>query len=93
MDEELRIAIRFTTVGVPGLPAHRPTTVANDFATWKLSRSFSEDRDFVHLSTDFDSDVPKRVWILCDFNIRELRSEVHNIPIEFWKVKYNGESA
>lgn len=89
MDEEFRVAIRYTTVDVPGLPADRPKTIANDFATYKLRRSFSEGQDFVHLCTDFDSDVPKRVWILCDFNIHEQRSEVHQIPLEFWNVRYN----
>lgn len=90
MNEEYRVAIRYTTVDIPGPPAGRPNRIVDDFATCQLHRNFSQSRDFVHLCTDFDSEDPKRVWILCDFNIREPRAEVQHIPLEFWKVSYSG---
>ena len=93
MAEELRIAIRYNTVNVPGLPSHRAQQIADDFAISKLLRHFSYDQDFIHCSSDFDSDAPKSVWILCDFNVRQRRPEVNNIPTEFWKVTYDNEQS
>jgi hypothetical protein len=93
LPDELRIAIRCTTTDIPGEQSDRGSRVADDFALWKRSRHFSCDADFVHLPAEFDSDIQKVIWILCDFNVRERRF-VQDIPIQFWKVKYNGtESA
>lgn len=86
--DELRIAILFTTTNIPGAQSQRGDRVANDFASRKLSRSFSYETDFVHLPADFDSDIRKAVWILCDFNVGERRS-ASDIPIQFWKVNYD----
>ena len=88
MAEELRIAIRYKTTDVPGLPADRAQRVATDFAMWKLSRQFSYEQDYVHCSSEFDSEATKAVWILCDFNVHDRRLDVNNIPIQFWKVEY-----
>ncbi|KAH6706212.1 hypothetical protein BKA61DRAFT_616067 [Leptodontidium sp. MPI-SDFR-AT-0119] len=88
MTEELRIAIRYNTLDVPSLPSHRAQQVANDFAILKLSRHFSNDQDFIHCPTDFDNSASKYVWILCDFNVRDRRPDLHNIPTQFWKVNY-----
>jgi hypothetical protein len=90
-EQELRIAIRYITVNVPGLPSNRAQQVADDFAVSKLSRHFSYDQDFIHCPSDFDSDTRTSVWILCDFNVRQRQPEVNNIPTEFWKVTYNNE--
>jgi hypothetical protein len=88
MAEEFRIAIQYKTTDVPGLPADRAQRVANDFALWKLSRQFSYKQDYIHCSSEFDSDVPKAVWILCDFNVRDRRTDINKIPTQFWKVDY-----
>ncbi|KAE8442990.1 hypothetical protein EG329_002453 [Mollisiaceae sp. DMI_Dod_QoI] len=93
MAEELRIAIRYITVNVPGLPSNRAQQVADDFAISKLSRHFSYDQDFIHCPSDFDSDTPKSVWILCDFNVRQRQPEINNIPTEFWKVTYDNKQS
>lgn len=92
MATEKRVAIRYSTLNVPGLPGERAKRVASDFATLNFSRQFSYDQDFIHLPTDFDSDTSKSVWILCDFNVYNRRS-VREIPLEFWKVTYKEESA
>jgi hypothetical protein len=90
--KETRIAIRYNTLNVPGSSILRAQRVAEDFASSKMSRHFTYDQDFIHCPSDFDSDTPKWVWILCDFNVRE--REVGNVPIQFWKVSYNqNESA
>ena len=86
--QELRIAIRYNTVNVPGLPSNRAQQIANDFAMLKLSRHFSYNQDFIHCPSDFDSEAPKSVWILCDFNICHRHPEVDKIPTQFWKVNY-----
>lgn len=91
MADEVRIAIRYTTVNVPGSPSNRAQQVADDFAVSKLSRHFSYDQDFIHCPPDFDSDTRKSVWILCDFNVRQRQPEVDKIPTEFWKVTYDDE--
>jgi len=92
--EELRIAIRYNTLDVPGLSSNRAQRVADDFAVWKLSRHFSYDQDFIHCPSDFDSDTSKSVWVLCDFNVRDRHPEVNNVPTQFWKVNYgNMQSA
>lgn len=88
MAEELRIAIRYNSLDVPGLSSNRAQRVADDFAVLKLSRHFSYDQDFIHCPSDFDSDTSRSVWILCDFNVRDPRPEVKNIPTQFWKVNY-----
>ena len=94
MAEEFRIAIRYNTTDVPGLSVDRAQRIANDFALWKLSRQFSYDLDYIHCSPEFDSDDSKAVWILCDFNVRDRRSDVNDIPIQFWRVDYgNSRSA
>jgi hypothetical protein len=85
--KEIRIAIRFNTVNVPGSSDLRAQRVAEDFASSKMSRHFTFDQDFIHCPSDFDSDTPKSVWILCDFNVGE--REVGNFPIRFWKVNYD----
>ncbi|XMA19878.1 hypothetical protein WAI453_012669 [Rhynchosporium graminicola] len=88
MAAELRLAIRYNTLNVPGLPSHRAQQVADDFAILKLSRHFSNDQDFIHCPSDFDSSASKSVWILCDFNIRDRRPDIQDIPTQFWKVNY-----
>lgn len=88
--EELRIAICYNTINIPGPPSNRAQQVADDFAISKLSRHFSYDRDFIHCSSDFDSSTSKSVWILCDFNVHDIRPDVSTIPTQFWKVAYSG---
>jgi len=87
---ELRVAIRYNTLDVPGLPGCRAKRVADDFAASKLSRRFNYAQDFIHCPSDFDSDISKSVWILCDFNVCERRPDIDNIPIQFWKASYGG---
>jgi len=87
LQKEIRIAIRYNTVNVPGVSILRAQRVAEDFASFKMSRHFTFDQDFIHCPSDFDSDTPKSVWILCDFNVGE--REVGNFPIQFWKVNYD----
>lgn len=41
MSEELRIAIGYRTVDIPGLPVNRAQRIANEFAMCKLSRPTS----------------------------------------------------
>ena len=79
ISKELRVAIRYTTSNVPGLPHDRAYKVAEDFALWMLQRHFSYDQDFVHCPSDFDTDLKKTVWILCDFNIRNRLDEVEMV--------------
>ncbi|KAK0108615.1 hypothetical protein ONS95_003410 [Cadophora gregata] len=88
MADELRIAIRYNTLDVPGLPSNRARQVADDFATSKLSRPFSNYRDFIHCPSDFDSSVSQSVWILCDFNVHDRLPDLQEIPTQFWKVNY-----
>jgi hypothetical protein len=87
LQKEIRIAIRYNTVNVPGPSSLRAQRVAEDFASLKMFRHFTYDQDFIHCPSDFDSDTPKSVWILCDFNIHE--REVEDVPIQFWKVNYD----
>ncbi|KAI9739549.1 MAG: hypothetical protein M1834_006265 [Cirrosporium novae-zelandiae] len=89
LQNELRVAIRYNTVRVPSLSSNRAQRIAEDFAFLKLSRHFDYDQDFIHYPTDFDSDIPKWVWILCDFNVRDRLPQVENVPVQFWKVDYD----
>ena len=89
LQQELRVAILYHTTTVPGQPKDRAHRIADDFATSKLRRNFSHDHDFIHCPPDFDSDASKSTWILCDFNIRDRLTQVENIPVEYWKVKYS----
>jgi hypothetical protein len=91
--EEMRIAIRYHTINVPGAPIDRAKRIAQDFASFKLRRSFSYNLDFIHLPPDFESNTPKWVWILCDFNVCEKIAQVEKVPIQFWKVSYNQQSS
>ena len=63
---ELRVAIRFTTTGIPGLPADRAKHVANDFAMLNLGRNFTWDRDHIHYPSNFDSEEKIPLWMLVD---------------------------
>lgn len=89
LTHELRVAIRYITTDVPGQPSDRARKAADDFARSKLSRPFSFDTDFFHLTTEFDSKERKAVWILCDFNVHGPRP-VAGIPTQFWQANYNG---
>ena len=89
LQQELRVAILYRTVNVPGQPNDRAHRIAEDFAASKLSRKFSRDHDFIHCPPDFDSDASKSTWILCDFNISGRLAQVENIPVQYWKVNYN----
>jgi len=60
MAEELRIAIRYITINVPGLPSHSAQQVADDFAESELSRHFSYDQDFMHCPSERQREV--RIW-------------------------------
>jgi len=91
--QELRIAIRFNTVNVPGKPLDRPKRIAEDFATFMLSRSFSYDYDFIHLTPDVFLPTSQSVWILCDFNICDKVREVATIPIQWWYVRYDQQQS
>ena len=86
---ELRVAIRYSTVNIPGLPMNRARLIAEQFALSKLSRRLNRDRDFIHCPPDFDSETAKSVWILCDFNISDRVAKVENVPTQFWKVTYD----
>lgn len=86
---ELRVALRYDTVQVPGLPNERAQRVAEDFASWKLHRHFSYEEDFIHCPSDLDCTVAKNIWILCDFNIRERLVHVGEVPLQSWKVRYD----
>src|SRR4051812_9836589 len=85
---ETRVLIRYNTVNVPGLPTDRARRVAEDFASSRMSRHFSYERDFIHCPPDFDCDTKKYVWILCDFNVRNPLSQ-EKIPLQCWKVNYD----
>lgn len=89
MRTELRVAIRYNTVQVPGLPHERAQRVAEDFTSWKLQRHFTYHEDFIHCPCDFDCDIAKNVWILCDLNIRDRLGKVDAIPLQSWKVRYD----
>jgi hypothetical protein len=86
---ELRIVVRYQTSNVPTLPSDRAQRVFGDFASFRLHRPFSWDKDFIHFSSDFDSDITKPVWVMCDFNIRGRLSKVEDIPLECWDVYYS----
>ena len=90
---ETRVAIRYHTTNVPGLARDRAVKVANDYALFAFKREFCSDRDFVHLPTDFDSPESKHVWILCDFNIRNLIDNVSQVPLRCFKANYNDDLA
>lgn len=89
MAEELRVAIRYKAVNVPGPASDRAQNIAYSFAMSKLLRPFSYNDDFIHLPTDFDGDTTKWIWILCDFNVRDRRLDLDNIRTEFWTVRYS----
>ncbi|KAI9841023.1 MAG: hypothetical protein M1837_001053 [Sclerophora amabilis] len=86
---ELRVAIRYMTIEVPGLPHKRAERVAEDFTSRYLQRHFSYSEDFIHCPSDFDADNAKRVWILCDLNIREHIIQIERVPLQCWKVNYD----
>ncbi|KAE9373869.1 hypothetical protein N431DRAFT_438985 [Stipitochalara longipes BDJ] len=86
---EIRIAIRFDTTNIPGEPRNRLRRIANDFAELKLSRMFDSDSDFFHWPPDFHLTTSKRVWMLCDFNIRGKVLQVDAVPIKWWNVTYD----
>jgi len=90
---ELRVAICYNSIQVPGLPHERARRVAEDFALSRLQRHFSYDEDFVHCPSDFDCDVPKNIWILCDFNVRDRLVDVDKVQLQSWKVQYDGLGA
>lgn len=87
--QEIRIAIRFITTNVPGEPRDRLRRVAGDFAQSKLSRVFNSDSDFFHWPPDFYLTTSKRVWMLCDFNIRGKVLRVDAVPVQWWSVSYD----
>jgi len=91
--QEIRIAIRFITSNVPGQPRDRPRRVADDFASSKLSRSFSYDHDFVHLHPDIYLDTTQSVWLLCDFNVYAKVPRVEAVPIQWWVVSYDQQQS
>jgi hypothetical protein len=93
LQREIRVAIRYNTVNVPGLSIDRAQRIAEDFASSKLGRHFSYDQDFIHCPSDFDSDTPKSVWILCDFNVRDRLPQINIVPVEYWKVHYDREQS
>ena len=86
--KEFRVALKYKTTNVPGLPHERAQRVANDFASSIIFRSFSYAQDFIHLPSDFDCPEPKSIWILCDFNVHTPISEVKDIPLQCFKVVY-----
>jgi hypothetical protein len=90
---EIRIAIRFDTTNVPGEPRNRLRRIANDFAESKLSRMFDSDSDFFHWPPDFHLTTSKRVWMLCDFNIRDKVLQVDAVPIQWWNVTYDDQQS
>lgn len=91
VQNELRVAIRFNTVDVPVSPTDRAQRVVNDFAMFYLRRHFSWSSDFIHFSPEFDSNVPKPAWIMCDFNIGERYIQVEKVPTKCWQVHYGEE--
>jgi hypothetical protein len=72
---------------------NRPRRVAEDFATSKLSRSFSYDHDFIHLHPDFYLTTAQSVWLLCDFNVRGKVLRVETVPIQWWNVSYDQQQS
>ena len=89
--EEVRIALRYQSLNVPGVSNERAQRVANDFAMIHFQRPFTYDTDFIHLPSDFDCDERKNVWILCDFNIRKPIDHIEEVPLQSWKVTYTSE--
>ena len=89
--DEVRVALRYQTLNVPGSSIERATKVANDFAIIHFERHFSYDTDFIHLPCDFDCEESKNVWILCDFNVQNPIAHVKEVPLQSWKVTYNSE--
>ena len=87
--QEVRIAIRFQTTNIPGELKDRPTRIAEDFARWKLSRSFSYNHDFIHLQPDVYLTTPQSAWLLCDFNVNGKVPKVETIQIQWWTVTYD----
>jgi hypothetical protein len=81
--QQIRIAIRFNTTNVPGKLLDRPSRIANDFATWKLSRGFSYDYDFIHLHPDVYLTTAQPAWVLCGFNVRGRVPQVDAVPIQW----------
>ena len=73
--QEHRIAITYKAGNVPGEPIGRAQRIADDFTTSQYSRRFNGGVDFVHLPTDYDIHTSRQIWLLCDFNIRDRRSE------------------
>ena len=88
---QVRVALRYVTSNVPGLPAESANRVASDFAIIHLLRSFTPNTDFIHLPCDFDSEEGKRIWVLCDFNIERPIDRHEGIYTESWKVSYDQE--
>jgi len=88
---ELRVAIRFLTDNVPSKPSQRAHLLARAFAKARLGRDLSDEADFIHCSSDFDSDASIITWVLCDFNIRDTITELRNIPVQYWRIDYNEE--
>lgn len=91
--QEVRIAIRFKTTNIPGELRDRPTRIAEDFARWKLSRSFSYNYDFIHLHPDIYLTTLQSVWLLCDFNVDGKVSKVETVPIQWWTVTYDQQQS
>jgi len=89
---ELRVAIRYVTVNVPGLPIDRAKRISDDFAKSMLDRPFSWEGDFIHFPSDFDSTESKSVWFLCDFNVQTPVTQLERIPVQYWKVNYDQET-
>jgi hypothetical protein len=87
LQDEFRAALYYRTTDVPTSPSHRAQQVANDFATRFLQRPFSWDTDHIHFGEGFDSEIPKWVWIVCDFNLTRRIAEVDCIPMTCWEVR------
>lgn len=93
LQQEIRVAIRFNTTNIPGKLMDRPRRVAEDFATSKLSRSFSYDYDFIHLHPDIYLTTTQSVWLLCDFNVRGKVLRVEAVPIQWWSISYDQQQS
>jgi len=87
---EFRAALRYKTIDVPASSSDRAQRVADDFAAHLLQRPFSWDTDYIHFGEGFDSETPKWVWIICDFNLTQ-RIAVDCIPMKCWKVRYGND--
>ena len=89
--EEVRVALRYQSLNMPGVSIERAKRVANDFSKIHFQMHFTYETDFIHLPYDFDCDERKNVWILCDFNVRKPIDHVEEVPLQSWKVTYTSE--